>query len=63
MPQRFGRAGASLLIIGKSLGHKSPQATAIYSRLDIDPIRKSVEAATASIIKSGGIAAKQLLKQ
>lgn len=42
--------GASLPIIGKSLGHKSVAATAIYSRLDLDPVRKSVKAATKAMI-------------
>ncbi|MDR1401934.1 MAG: hypothetical protein LBI81_03215 [Puniceicoccales bacterium] len=37
--------GASLAIIGKSLGHKSHQSTAIYSRLSNDPVRASMEAA------------------
>ncbi len=39
-------AGANSYIIGKSLGHKSPQATAIYARLHIDPVRDSVNRAT-----------------
>lgn len=47
------RQGASLSIIGKSLGHKSQQATAIYARLDLDPVRQSVEQATAEILKLG----------
>jgi integrase len=38
-------AGTSLLIIGKSLGHKSPQSTAIYARLSNDPLRASMESA------------------
>jgi len=46
------RTGASLVIVGKSLGHKSPQATAIYSRLDLDPVRKSMETATTAIFKA-----------
>lgn len=47
------RNGSSLTIIGKSLGHKSQQATQIYSRLDLDPVRSSVEAATAAMLKAG----------
>lgn len=35
--------GASLQIIGKSLGHKSQHATQIYSRMNLDPVRKSME--------------------
>ncbi len=47
------RQGASLTVIGKSLGHRSQQATAIYSRLDLDPVRASVEQATAAMIEAG----------
>lgn len=43
------RTGASMVIIGKSLGHKSQQATAIYARLDTDPVRESVERATKAM--------------
>jgi integrase len=38
--------GASLQIIGKSLGHKSMRSTEIYARLTTDPVRESVEKAT-----------------
>lgn len=37
--------GASLPIIGKSLGHKSTSATQVYSRLTVDPIRDSMQKA------------------
>lgn len=49
------RTGASLVIIGKSLNHKSPQATAIYARLDLDPVRASVEKATKAMFEAAGI--------
>jgi integrase len=49
------RTGASLSIIGKSLSHKSVQTTAIYSRLDIDPVRESVERATSAMLVAAGI--------
>lgn len=49
------RTGASLTIIGKSLNHKSPQATAIYARLDLDPVRASVEKATKAMLDAAGI--------
>jgi integrase len=45
----------SLAIIGKSLGHKTHQATAIYARLSIDPVRQSVSTATASMLKAAGV--------
>lgn len=35
--------GASLPIIGKTLGHKSQTATQIYARLDYDSVRESIE--------------------
>ena len=43
-------AGASLPVIGKALGHKSQGATAVYARLDLDPVRTAVDAATALIL-------------
>ncbi len=49
------RTGASLAIIGKSLNHKSPQATSIYARLDLDPVRASVEKATKAMLEAAGV--------
>ena len=49
------RAGASLAIIGKSLNHKSQAATAIYARLDLDPVRASVNAATSAMQAAGEV--------
>jgi integrase len=49
------KQGASLAIIGKSLNHKSQQTTAIYARLDTDPVRASVDAATAAMMEAGGM--------
>lgn len=43
--------GASLPIIGKTLGHKSQTATQIYARLDYDPVRDSMETATEKIFE------------
>jgi integrase len=42
--------GASLTIIGKSLGHSSLAATQIYSQVNLDPVRESVVAATQAMI-------------
>jgi integrase len=36
------KTGAILAIVGKSLNHKSVNTTAIYARLDLDPVRESV---------------------
>jgi integrase len=44
------KTGASLAIIGKSLNHKNTQTTAIYARLDLDPVRESVARATAAML-------------
>ena len=49
------KQGASLAIIGKSLNHKSQAATAIYARLDLDPVRASVNSATAAMMQAGGM--------
>lgn len=49
------KTGASLAIIGKSLNHKTQQATAIYARLDLDPVRQSVETATQAMLEAAGI--------
>ena len=49
------KTGASLSIIGKSLNHKSVQTTAIYARLDLDPVRESVERATNAILSAAGL--------
>jgi integrase len=45
--------GASLPVIGKSLGHRDgSKATAIYARLNLDPVRQSVDKATAAMIEA-----------
>ena len=46
--------GASLPIIGKSLGHASQQATAIYARLNLDPVRAAMEKATDAMMGNRG---------
>lgn len=38
-------SGSSLLIIGKSLGHASTEATEIYARLQLEPVKQSMEKA------------------
>jgi integrase len=43
------KTGASLLVIGKSLGHKSLQSTSVYARLDLEPVRQSVQSASRAI--------------
>lgn len=45
--------GASLPIIGKTLGHKSAAATEVYARLHLDPVRESMAKATAAMLNAG----------
>ena len=42
--------GASLPVIGKSLNHKNQSTTAIYARLDLDPVRSAMEKAAAAML-------------
>jgi len=42
--------GANSYIIGKSLGHRSQQSTAVYARLNLDPVRESVNKATDAMM-------------
>jgi integrase len=47
--------GASLSIIGKTLAHKNISTTAIYARLNIDPVRESMNKATNAILSAAGV--------
>lgn len=49
------KTGASLAIIGKSLNHKNQNTTAIYARLDLDPVRDSVNNATIAMMVAAGL--------
>jgi len=44
--------GSSLPIIGKSLNHKNASTTQIYARLNLDPVRESVQKATVAMIQA-----------
>lgn len=48
-------SGASLQMIGRTLGHKSQAATLVYAHLLMDPIRQSMETATSAILEAGGM--------
>lgn len=43
------RTGASLVVIGKTLNHQSPQSTQVYARLDNDPVRQAMELAVSAM--------------
>lgn len=49
------KTGASLVIIGKSLGHKDAASTQIYARLDVDPVREAMEKAAGAILAAGKV--------
>lgn len=43
--------GSNSYVIGKSLGHSSQHATAIYARLDLNPVRQSVDNAVQAMLE------------
>jgi integrase len=43
-------SGASLPLIGKTLGHTQPQTTAIYARMDIEPVRRALNQYSENIL-------------
>lgn len=45
-------SGASLQVIGRTLGHKDTATTAIYSRLNLDPVRASLNTATSAMCEA-----------
>ena len=45
--------GASLSVIGKSLNHKNVSTTAIYARLNIDPVREAMGKAVGTMLELG----------
>jgi integrase len=47
--------GASLSIIGASLGHASLRSTQVYARLTLQPVRQSVDSAVAAMLRAGGV--------
>lgn len=56
-------AGVSLPIIGKSLGHRTTTATAIYARMNLDPVRESVSAAVTAMMTAGKKKPKKAKKE
>jgi integrase len=42
--------GASLHVIGKTLNHKDSNTTAVYARLNLDPVRQAMEVATDAMV-------------
>jgi integrase len=52
------KTGASLPIIGKSLNHKSASTTSIYARLDLDPVRTSMDKAVTAMLEAANTGKK-----
>ena len=48
----MGALGATTAIIGKTLAHKSVEATRVYERIDIDPVREFITLANEAILKA-----------
>ncbi len=47
---RLAAGGHSLTLIGKALNHSSPSSTAVYARLDLEPVRLALEANAAAML-------------
>ena len=47
-------SGASLLVIGKALGHKSTAATQVYARLGLADVKETVNTAAEAMIRAAG---------
>lgn len=47
--------GASLPVIGRTLQHQNVSTTAIYARLNLDPVRESMQKATTAMMVAGGL--------
>ena len=45
--------GANLSVIGKTLNHKNVTTTAIYARLNLDPVREAMQKATTAMLTAG----------
>ncbi|MGD0956287.1 MAG: site-specific integrase [Candidatus Acidiferrales bacterium] len=56
-------AGVSLQIIAATLGHSSTDATEIYARLNLIPVRQAVNGAVTSMLETGGVSRKLLTGQ
>ena len=46
--------GASLIVIGKTLGHTNTATTQVYARLNLDPVRAAVSKATDAMLLAAG---------
>lgn len=54
--------GATTAVIGKTLGHKSKMTTAIYERMNLDPVREGIDKACNAMTKDSKEIIKQILQ-
>ena len=47
--------GASLAVVGRTLGHLSPAATRVYARLAQDPVNRAVDTAVDAMLAAAGL--------
>ena len=47
--------GANLPVIGRTLQHQNVSTTAIYARLNLDPVRDAMQKATKAMLVAGGV--------
>lgn len=47
--------GTSLAIIGKGLGHSSPNTTSRYAHINVDPVRASMDRAATAMLEAAGL--------
>jgi integrase len=55
--------GASLAVIGRTLNHKDVSTTLIYARLNLDPIRHSMEVATSALLSAAEKQTRMMLRR
>ena len=55
-------AGSNTVAVGKALGHKSPQSTAIYARMHIDPVRLGMQGAIDLMKKTASEASPKIVQ-
>ena len=51
--------GASLHVIGRSLGHKSTAATSVYARLSKEPVQNAMQTAVSALIQVAAMPAEE----
>lgn len=55
--------GTTTAIIGKTLGHKSKNTTAIYERMNLEPVREGIEKACNAMTKGSKDIIKKMISQ